>query len=234
MKKTDAAQVLRTHGWLSHTPAAFQDRVIERGRLCEFEAGQPIYQLGDPPGGIYGLVEGGVAISIAPGEHEPQFAHFAVPGIWLGETAVITRQPRRVGLRCTRYSWLLQLPLAEIDSILREDPAAWRLLALISIGHMDTAIGAAEDLMIRDPDRRCVATVLRLAGCRYDGPGQADPLDVDISQEDLAHIANLSRNAVGTILRDLKTRRLISLRYRRIQILDAKALRGLLMDGPPP
>ncbi len=204
--------------------------VLNRCHLCEYAAGQPVYHLGDQPGGTYGLVEGGVAVSIAPGEHEPQFAHFVVPGTWLGETAAFTRQPRRVSLRCTRRSWLLHLALSDIDSIVRDDPDAWRLLALIGIGHMDTAIGAAQDLMLRDPAERCIATVLRLAGCRYDGPGHTETLEVDISQEDLAHISNLSRNATGAILRALEARRLIALAYRRIQVLDARALRQSLTD----
>ena len=146
MKKLDADLILRSRGWLSRTPTAFQDTVLNRCHLCEYAAGQPVYHLGDQPGGMYGLVEGGVAVSIAPGEHEPQFAHFVVPGTWLGETAAFTRQPRRVGLSCTRSSWLLHLALSDIDGIAGENPDAWRLLALIGIGHMDTAIGAAQDL----------------------------------------------------------------------------------------
>lgn len=59
-------------------------------QLQQFEPGASIYHLGDPPGGIYGIAAGALAISIAPGEGGPYLAHLANPGDWFGEAAFIT------------------------------------------------------------------------------------------------------------------------------------------------
>ena len=97
-----ARKIAIDHGWLSQTPPSFQRMVLNRCRLQRFESEQSIYMAGDPPGGMYGLVSGGVGISIAPGEQGPYFAHLGRPGTWFGEASAILRQPRRVGLTATR------------------------------------------------------------------------------------------------------------------------------------
>ena len=65
MMTLEAAQkVVVANGWLSMTPEPFRGMVLDRCRLQFFAAGQSIYMLGDPPGGMFGLVSGGLGISI--------------------------------------------------------------------------------------------------------------------------------------------------------------------------
>ena len=93
------------------------------------------------------------------------------------------------------------------------------------------AMSAADDLLIRDTSRRCIATLLRLAGLRNTS-GLTPPLsEVDVTQEELAYLSNLSRNATGLLLRDLQKRGLIELAYKSIRILNAPALQELVRNG---
>src|SRR5579863_1631904 len=112
-----AHDVVLQNGWLSELPSSFQHAVLDRCRLQHFDRGQQIYSVGDPPGGMYGLVNGGVSISVAPCEQGPYVAHFAKPGSWFGEAAAFTGEPRRVGLATTRSSVVLKLPLHAIHEI---------------------------------------------------------------------------------------------------------------------
>jgi CRP-like cAMP-binding protein len=218
------------NGWLSLTPPSFQAAVLDRCRLQRFKAGESLYMVGDPPGGMFGLVSGGLGISVAPGESGPYFAHLARPGTWFGEAAAITRQPRRVGLTATRDAELLHLPLPKIDEIVARDASAWRLFALVTIGHLDMAIGACDDLMLRDHVKRCTATLLRLAGRRRPSPADAAPVEIDLSQEDIATLANVARTTVGAVLRKLEAMGHIEQLYRRIRILASEPLRAMLRD----
>jgi hypothetical protein len=63
----------------------------------------------------------------------------------------------------------------------------------------DLTVTIASDLMIRDSDRRRAAAVLRLAGCRYARSRDVIPVEVPLTQNELAGGANLSRNSVVTI-----------------------------------
>lgn len=210
------------------TPAAFQDEVLTRCHLRNYLAGDHIYHVGDDPGGMFGLLQGGVKIDVDPSERGSRFAHFARPGAWFGEAAAFTRQPRRIGLSASRPSQFLHLPLHAIDTIVRNSPDAWRLFGLNAIINMDLAMGGADDLMLRDPAKKCAAILLRLGGCRYQSHDEEQVVEIDIRQEDIAATANLSRNATGTILRRLEARGLIGLAYRAVKILDADGLRNFV------
>ena len=102
-----AHAIVSREGWLSFTPPPFRQTVLDHCNLEALKAGATIYSVGDPPGGMYGLVRGSFALSIAPGERGPYVAHFARPGTWFGEAAAFTEQPRRISLAVTRDSKIL-------------------------------------------------------------------------------------------------------------------------------
>jgi CRP-like cAMP-binding protein len=224
----EAARIAGSHGWLSFTPPAFRDAVLGRCQLQHVAAGKPVYNIGDPPGGMYGLVAGSLGVSIAPAERGPYLAHFARPGTWVGEGCLVTGRPRQVGLIATRSCDLLHLPMREFLAIAADDPAAWRWVALLTALHLDTAMGAADDLMIRDHVRRFVAILLRLAGCRLAPPPSDAPVEVHVNQEEIAHMANVARTTAGAILRDLEAAGSVDLSYRTIRVVNPAALRAML------
>ena len=224
----EAHAIVSRQGWLSFVPPPFRQTVLDRCKLQQFKAATTIYSVGDPPGGMYGLINGDLALSIAPGERGPYIAHFAQPGTWFGEAAAFTEQPRRVGLAVTRDTEALHLPLTAIREIVAVDPGTWRFFGLAAIAHYDVAIGGADDLLIRDHVKRSVAVLLRIGGCRYrTAPGSA-PIEVNVSQEDFAVMTNLARTTAGTVLRKLAADGHIEVSYRRIRILAPDALRRAL------
>ncbi len=223
MNISDARSVLGARGWLAATPADFRDAVLGRCELRRIKGGTSVYRPDDPPGGLWGLAAGGVAIELASMDRGALFGHFAGPGFWIGAGPTVTRDPRRLGVVATRTSVLLRLPMAEFEAIAARDPQAWRWLAVLPIQQSLLAAGVAADLMIRDPRRRLMATLLRLAACH--GPlAGPEPREIVASQEELATIANLSRTALGEMLRDFERQGLIARRYRRITVDQAGCL----------
>lgn len=84
--------------------------------------------------------------------------------------------------------------------------------------------------MTRDHFKRFVAVLLRFANCRHVSPRNGLPVEVDISHDDLAHMANVARTTAGAILRGLEAEGHLALCYRRISILAPDALREKLRD----
>jgi len=222
-----AKQVMLRHGWLSGMPRAFQQRVIGQCQYARFKPGEQIYNVGDPPGGMFGFVSGGVVVEIAPAERGPYVANLMLPGQWFGEISALSGQNRRVGMKATRETEVLYLPLASIKSILAEDSEAWRRFYLITVGHFDTAVALSDDLMRRGHVDRFVATLLHLSGERA-ATSVNESTDIDVRQEELASIANVARTTAGKILRDLQQAGHIELSYRRIRLLEPDALRAML------
>ncbi|OCP21260.1 hypothetical protein BC363_28565 [Ensifer sp. LC384] len=218
---------LRGTDWLKSTPTSFQDAVLARGYLASFAPGKVVYDIGDPPGSMMGVVSGHVAVSTVTRDGLARLSHILRPGDWFGAAAVLTREPRRIRVLAQVPLQMFVLPLREVDAII-SDPSmrsdAWRHFARLIVSNQDVAVGAARDLLIRDSDIRCFAVLLRLGGYRR-GKGlvESEP-ELDLAQEELAHLANLSRNAIGTILRELERTKVIEIAYKRLKLLKPLAL----------
>jgi CRP-like cAMP-binding protein len=88
----------------------------------------------------------------------------------------------------------------------------------------DLAAGVIGDLMLRDPVKRTAALLLRLCGVRSAMSPAKEPFPILLSQEEIGHLANLSRNSIIPILRDFAQRGYIRVDYGTIVITDAQAL----------
>jgi CRP-like cAMP-binding protein len=228
MDKRLAQHLAGREGWLSQTPADFRKAVLERARLREFKTNDTIHSVGDEPGGMYGLVTGAVRVVLAGNEHGPYVVHVFRPVTWFGEGPAIIGQPRPVSLSAARPVGLLYLTQRAIGEIAQLDPTFWKYFVAPLMGHLDTALGALADLMIREQDKRLVAVLLRLGSCRSGAKAPADPIDVDASQEDIAAMANISRTTAGSLMRKWQSMGLIEIGYGRVAILAPGRLRELL------
>lgn len=223
----DDRQLLLRAGWLGLCEPPFAEAVLKRCRLQVLEAGEVLFHPGDPSHGIFGTLGGAFAVSVAVPEFGPSFSHIMLPGSWFGETALV-RRPRIVGVHATRPTRAVFLARRDIEALVAEDPRRWAAFTLIPVLNNQLAIGAGYDLTLREPLQRCAATLLRLAGLRHGPPLIPVPLELDITQAELAHMTNLSRNSIGAILRILRERNCVDVDYRQLVITDPDALRAIL------
>lgn len=226
----EARNLLRRHGWLSRTTTDFREAVLLKSQFRRLPAGETLFLAGEEPRGLYGLSTGALGAFIAPDDMLPVFAHFFQPGSWFGEIPALTGRHHVVGLQTTRETALLHLPMHALNELLSARPQYWKFLGQLAAEHVEVAVGVVGDLMRRDNKQRFIALLMRLAGCRTSTGAHWTPLEVDISQEDLATISNLARTTVNGILTQLEDERLIERSYRRIRIADQDALRALIRD----
>jgi CRP-like cAMP-binding protein len=118
-------------------------------------------------------------------------------------------------------------PRHGLVALLAENPLWWRCIALHVCEAMDTASQIATDMLIPDSRRRCIAALLRIAGCRNVGTA---PAKAAMTRDELAGMANLSRQTIGPILRDLAAAGLVEVGYRVIVLHDPAGLRAAV-DG---
>ena len=230
-KAGNETDLLRQSGWLSKAPVGFQDTVLARGHRSTFAAGKILYDIDDPPGGMFGVASGTASVTtISPGGVS-KLSHILRPGEWFGVASILVREPRRVRIEAQVPLKTFVLPVREIDAILGDAAGghvAWQQFARLMIANSDLAVGVARDLMIRDSTMRCFAVILRLSGYRHSLAVREEHPELEMAQEDLAFLSNLSRNAVGSILRQLEQEKVIEIAYRRIRLLKPSALVGRL------
>jgi CRP-like cAMP-binding protein len=225
-----AKRFLREHGWLSETPAEFADALLARSTLKTVKRREVIYRIADPLDGLRGMVSGGIAVEIAPNETGPNLLHIFRSGAWIGEAEQFDRRPRMVTMVATCDSEFMYCGQRNLEDLCAEEPEAWRWLGLLAAHHIDVSLCVMDDSMLRVPGHRIAAILLRLADQRMaDDPDDACPA-IDITQGELAILANMSRATVATHLVGLEKDKLISRTYGRIVVLKPGVLRARLIQ----
>ncbi len=222
---SEAHRLVREVGWLAATPANFQAAVLEK---CIWQRVEPQVTLthgGDTEGGIVGLVSGAVSIISAIGPSDTPVAHVARAPFWFGERPVLGHKARTITVVTRTVCDVALLPQKSLDAVIAAHPEWWRLVGLLSVDGVLLLTQIGTDLLIADTRRRCVAVLLRVAGCRTEGDTRCD---AGVGQDELAAMANMSRQTTGTILRALQAQGALELGYRTIAVVDPAKLRDIV------
>ena len=137
-------------------------------------------------------------------------------------------QPSMVSATARSDVTVANAPLGSLQTPLARNPEWWRLIGCLSVELNDFMTASGDDLMIREPERRCIATILRLCSCRFEDPEDDITVTASVSHEELGSMANLARNTVGDILRRLSDRGLVELGYRTIKVRNGDTLRAMV------
>lgn len=226
----DVRRAAASSGWLAATPAGFREAVLVRATIRRYGPGDALHRAGDESGGMYGVAEGTIRLLLSAVDHGPYCGHLLQPGHWAGDGPSIAGSPRLVTLVSAGDSTVLFLSRSGIMEIEAQDPTYWRhFMASMNLS-LGTAFGAIADLMLRDHRKRLVAVLLRVAGVRDGAPAADAPIAVEVSQSDLATMANVTRTTAAATLRALAKARLVATGYGRITILAPQQLHDYLAD----
>ncbi len=226
----EARTFLSKNGWLTEIPVDVRTMFLSRCELRKFSRGEYAYRIGDQPNGLWGVVFGGFAFSIAPHERGPHVAHVFRPGFWFGEAEFLAGTSRRYDVMATRETHCLWISVGKLSAVLEREPSLWRLLGSLCAEHLFLAVGALDDMTIRNSRARVAAILLRLANVRLqDQPTDPAP-ELDITQEDLGLLANLPRTSVTAYLGELERQNLIQGSYGALRIINPGGLRRLVSE----
>lgn len=203
---------------------------MEQAIWQTLEPHQALTHGGDTAGGIVGLAEGTLIVVPALGPAEAGPIHLFLAPIWYGALPLSLGRPRAVSVFTQSASRVARVSQQRIMQLLGRNPGWWQHMHDLALTHFLIAAQTAVDLHINDSRQRLCAVLLRLGNCRHEGDCNAE---LPVSQQDLATIANMSRQTAGQILKSLATDGLVDWGYRKISILDPAGLRQLASAEPP-
>lgn len=226
MKLDEARARAERVGWLAEQPESFRKGVLGRCRLRALQVGDPFYVLGDPPGGVWGLVDGYVDVLLAAGPSPPFLVHIGRPGWWVGEAAAVTGTARRVDVRARTLAHALYLPAKALGELAADDGSTWRCFATLTVAHMDNALSLAAALAPGSVRSKVLATLVRLAGPLAEAD---EVIELSCKQTEIAEMTGLTRNSVGPVMKRLAAEGLVAARRNRIGYNPTRIRRA--MDG---
>jgi CRP-like cAMP-binding protein len=217
---------LMTGHWFSHLPVSLQDSLLAAARVRRLSTGQLLFKRGDPPCGLYAVLEGAIRIGAVSEQGKEALLSLVEPPHWFGEICLFDNQPRTHDAFAVGQCSLLHIPQATLLKLLDEQPVYWRQLALLMSHKLRLTFINLEQLSLMPAPTRLAHRLLMIAG----GYGEIDPPRrvLQLPQEQLASMLSLSRQTTNQILKDLQGQGIIGLGYGEIEILDAERLRALV------
>jgi CRP/FNR family transcriptional regulator, cyclic AMP receptor protein len=83
--------------------------------------GTRVYAIGSPPGGIYGVMAGGIGAEAGSQWHAPRLGHIYRAGHWFGHGPALVGGQRTVGAIAMEDSLLLNVPLPALRTLMHDD-----------------------------------------------------------------------------------------------------------------
>jgi CRP-like cAMP-binding protein len=211
--------------WFSHLPVPFQDSLLAVARLRRLSSGQLLFKRGDPPCGLYAVLEGSVRIGAVSEQGKEALLSLVEPPHWFGEICLFDGQARTHDAFAVGTCTLLHIPQAALLKVLDEQPVYWRQLALLMSHKLRLTFINLEQLSLMPAPARLAHRLLMIAA----GYGEIDPPRrvLQLPQEQLASLLSLSRQTTNQLLKELQGQGILNLKYGEIEIIDADRLRAL-------
>jgi CRP-like cAMP-binding protein len=218
MEAADAerARQALAHGWFGRQPPDLQDRILREAVVRRYPRGRVLYRAGDPPLGLFGLLAGTLQVHIPAPSGGEALVHLGQAGFWIGELALLESAPYAVTVRAYSTADTLFLPRAAFERILADDAGAARRFCGILAEHVQVLIRMTAELLLLPKSARVAARLILLHQER--AAGTDDPVELRISQADLAEMIGVSRQRLNVALRALEEGGAVDLGRRRILI----------------
>jgi len=220
------ASLFERFGWLATQPAAFRREILRLSRPREVARHEWVFAIDDPPGGIYGVISGGIGIEGAGPFHTVRLGHVLRTGSWFGYHPILTGGRRRVqGMRAMEDSVLLYVPLPQLRVLVESNPVAARCIGTLANDFSILGTRVVSDLLIPKAPQRIAAVLLRITAAE-DGVEPVHPDGFQMTQAELGELSNVSRANVNRVLGEFLKKGWISKQHQRVRVLDVPALRS--------
>lgn len=220
----DAARLLRQTDLFAGIDAPTAQEVANRLVRKTFKRGQALFHQGDPGDSLYIVVDGSVAIVMGSENGERMVLTTLHSPDVLGEISLLDGGTRSATAEAVEETVTLMLSRVAFLELMREHPAL--------VDHAMRSLGAlvrrlseqAADFVFLDLGGRIAKVLLRLAEDRV---GEADdvPVEVAVTQVQLAEMAGGSRQSVNQIMQGFAQRGYVELHGRRVVICCPEQLR---------
>jgi CRP-like cAMP-binding protein len=211
-------EILRRGRWFASLPPALQARMAERAMPRSFRTGQYLLRQGDPPRGLFGVVQGRTRHVCAVGEDREVLMHVGGPGLWTGEYPLLAGGPSIGSVIADAPTLALHLSARDWQRIVADEPRWLQPFAALLAERFATAFRAYADAQAMTRDEWVHARLKRVAEMEHEHGSPASR--IRLSQVHLASMLGLSRQTLNSALSRLQQRGLLRVSFRMIELVE--------------
>lgn len=214
--------LLRGAPWYAGLDAVQRARVEADVFERHVSGGAFVARRGDAPDYWMGVVDGLLKVSNVSSEGKLATLTGMSNGSWFGEGTLLKKESRKFDVVALRDSRVALMPMTTFDWLLEHSIRFNRFL----LDHVNERLGqfiaTVEHDRLLDPDARvarCLGSMVH--PLLYPGNGHS----LRIAQEEIGHLAGVSRQRVNQALQRLEAGKLLAIEYGGIRIVDLEGLR---------
>lgn len=212
-----ALAVLAERGWFSRRSRNVRECLGRIARLRTYAKDEHVYMVGDPPNGVFGLLQGSLNISIPRADGEVYTVHRAGSGFWVGDLALFANGGRLISVQAAEQTWMIQLPNHDLIQLVQDDPRLYEDFYALTYENFATTFQVVANLTISSTPKRLADRLLLEAESEGDGR-------ISLSQTELATLTALSLPTLKRALARFASAGYIDQRYGFIRLVDRDGL----------
>jgi CRP-like cAMP-binding protein len=221
----EAIRALAAVPLFAELPAELLRRVAARTAVRRLAPGALLFRKGDPARGFYLVLEGRVEIYRADADGREQVLHVEGPGRPVAELPLFDGGPYPASGRAAGECRVLFLPRDDFRWLYSHHPEVADVVIQELGRRLRRMVGLVEAVSLKDVRGRVAGWLAEEAG-RRGGLEDGATFTLPVSQEALARALATTRESVARALSGLRKEGVLGGAGRRIEILDAGALRA--------
>lgn len=220
-----SSDFLTSQPWFARLPHALQTRVTDEVVTLKGLKGDVLLRAGEPVTGWYAVLSGLVKLQTQSPDGRLSVFLGVAAGDWFGEGSALKFERRRYEVVALRDTSLLCLPLPVFEEMRASSLAFNHALVMQMNKRLAQSMAIIEAGRVRSPQQRVALYLSRLF---WHGMKR-----IELSQEELGHLAGLSRQTVNKVLQRMQLEGVVAINFGRVTILDEQALAALMTKADP-
>ncbi len=213
---------LRASPFFSHLNGSTLERIQSQVTTKTYGRGQLIFQRGDPANAFFVVLSGKVKVRVCSESGKEQVLHFYQQGNSFGEAAVLGQGAFPADAQVMEETRIARVPAEPFLEEIRKDPNfALQVMRSMSLRLIEFA-HSIEGLSIHEVKNRLASYL-----CEAQASGNGDSFELPVGKGELSRLLGTTAESLSRTLRRLSEEGLISVKGKRITVLDADGLREL-------
>lgn len=210
---------LRKGSWFARLPQPLQSLIVARSAIQSAGKGAYVIREGAPAKGLFALLEGRVHVTKFASDGREVLQHVGTPGVWFGDYACFTGKPSVGSVIAASRIRVLFLSRAEFERIVADEPRHYRSFAALSLERCALLYRYLAEVQGLTPEQ-ILQLRLRDLATQWQEESVPGPVEVTVSQAELASMVGVSRQTLSGFLAKLAARGAIEVGFRSIRVLD--------------
>jgi len=224
--KQHSNAVLGQGAWFNGLPPGLKSLILDNSLLRTFKAGEVISAEDHRQSGLWGLLEGQVAVTRRVGSTREFFFHLGGPGFWFGEAGLISKKEALVTVTARTAVTALFLPAAKFEQLIEKQASYFRCFVELQATRYALMLRHVAQSGGLTPDNYLRIRLADISDLIHSEEAGSEPVELRLSQTDVANMIGTSRQTANKLLLQMESEGLIGVSFRKIAILKPNALRG--------